>query len=121
MPSSNPEIQRSSHQTQSHLPLLRFPSCGRLEDGSQVVQFLFQPIEPQQLFGTQEVRLGLLHEFQVVVRVHSLCGFQFSLALETCQPELTERLKHDEPGFATFPLRLLYQVLVKQGRDALKH
>src|SRR5215831_7027874 len=75
MPSSNPEDPQGSPQTQSQLPLLSIPCCGRVKDGPQVVQFLFQPMKPQQLFGTQKVRLGCFYQRQVVVCVHSLCGF----------------------------------------------
>ena len=59
-------------------------------------------LKPQQLFGTHEVRLGLLRQCQEVVRVRLAGGFQFSLPLEAFQPELAERLQHDEPGFFPF-------------------
>src|ERR1700680_1900077 len=82
VPSSHPESPQGSPQTQGLLPLLCTPSRGRLEDGSQVIQFLFRPIKPQQLFGTQEMRLGLLSKLQVVVRMGSLCCFQFTLLMQ---------------------------------------
>src|SRR6266568_119137 len=118
---SNPEEPQGSPQTQSHLPLPHTPSYGRLEDDSQVVQVPFQTIEPQELFGTKEVRLGLLRQRQVVVCVRSSCGLQFSLPLEAFQPELADGFQHDESGCFSFALRLLHQALVEQRRDTLKH
>src|SRR5215813_9598411 len=53
--------------------------------------------------------------------MRSPCGFQFSLSLETFPPKLAEYFEHDKPGLATFPLRLLDQVLVEQGCSTLKH
>src|SRR5713226_4970558 len=69
MPSPEPEQPQSTRQAQGQLHFLISPCCGCLEDGSQVVQFLLQPIEPQQLFGAKEVRLSCLHQRKVVACV----------------------------------------------------
>jgi hypothetical protein len=92
-----------------------------LENGSQVVQVLFEPSEPQQLVGTQEVRLGRLGKRQVVACVRPAGCFEFALLVQLFQPELANGLQHDEARFFPLVRRLLQQALIEEGRDPLKY
>ncbi len=99
IPLDVPEQSQGTRKAQGQLHLLRSPRHSCLQDSSQVVQVLFEPSEPQQLVGTQQVRLGCLDQLQVVACVRPVGCFEFAQLVQLFQPELADGLQHDEARF----------------------
>ena len=88
--------------------------------GPQVVPFPLQPVQPRTLLGTEELRLGLLHEAGEELAMAKRDDGGVRSRREPLATVFPDRLEHPEPGLAGRGFVDPQQALVDERRQALE-